>query len=179
MPTPIEILWFTREAGNVIRNHNWQTIRNQTDGHHSYNAAMIYMIMNPDPKMDVLFELLVHDLGERGAGDLPAPARWSDPVLAERYEDLEEKVRSNFGLGGYDDWSTEDMLWIKTCDALEFAMYCLEERHLGNRYSETKLDAVVESLLARYDAIPSQLKPLVQHIINGTIITHRDKDIIG
>lgn len=159
----VERLWFTREAGYVKRNHIWPTLRQQTDGDHSYNAAMIYLTFHPDPQVETVREILTHDTGERGAGDMPAPAKWSDYELRRRYEKAEESIREDWSFPYVNlPGSGEELLWVVLCDKFEFALFCLEELSLGNRYARTRLETIRDSLRNHVvnDEMPKELMPL-------------------
>lgn len=170
IPTKLDQLWFMREAGYVTRNHNWPTLRTQTDGCHSYNAVMIYLIFHPDPNFEAVKVLLMHDAGERGAGDLPAPAKWSNPDLNREYRIAEDKIMSRW-VPLCEELSSEDSLWVALCDRFEFALFCLEEMYLGNRYAEQKLMNVIRSLqgYAHEDKMPKPLMPLWEQVRSRSI----------
>lgn len=181
MKSKLETLWYSREAGHVTRNHAWPTLRNQTDGHHSYNAAMIYLIYNPNPNLETVRELLVHDTGERAAGDAPHPAKQHDPIFRKCYEAMEMRARENYGLGPDEGLFDEDLIWVYCCDMLEFGLFCLEELTLGNQYAREKLNRVIAILEKRIakDAIPEELVPLAESVIHRNIIILNDEECLN
>lgn len=179
MPTLVEKTWFMREAGDVIRNHTWPTLRNQTDGGHSFNAVMIYLIFCPEPTLDVVKVLMTHDCGERGAGDLPAPAKWANPQLNVEYEICEDKVLSKWSPVSV-ELDKEGSIWVRMCDKFEFALFVLEELSFGNRYALSKWRAVVESLRQDVldDVMPKELWPLWEAVRDREHRMIEDKEMV-
>ncbi len=146
MLNKLRTLFFSREAGAVKRNHNWQSQQEQLIGQHSWGALNIYLIFHPHPEMDTVMTLQFHDCGERIAGDLPAPAKWHNPDLNNEYISVEHLALSRNGMQ-VGLLSPEEALWVKACDKLEFMIFAKEELLRGNQYAKPPYDASWKGLM--------------------------------
>lgn len=134
----LELMW---EGGNVKRYHTETTLRTDYVGHHSFNVACIIMHLRPDASAELLKAALMHDVGERRLGDMPAPAKRAMPdypggdSFRTVFGRLEEEHMRAAGLE-FPDLNSEEAWTLKLADALDGMRFCLQERRMGNRLIE-------------------------------------------
>ncbi len=119
-----------REASNVRRCHTLPHHGEYTVGKHSYDAAMLLMVLHPTASVQLLQAVLVHDCGERWTGDTPAPAKWEDGELGKRLQQLENRCLSKLGLTI--QLTTLERKWLAAVDILELLLWCKDQIALGN-----------------------------------------------
>ena len=118
-----------REAGNVLRYHQVPTVGQDSVAQHSWGVAMLICQLKMSPSKELIMSALSHDLGERWAGDIPAPVKWR--IDMTEIEDLEKDVRTALGFGQY--LGDQDTWWLKCCDMLECFLYSHEQIAMGNK----------------------------------------------
>lgn len=113
------------EAGFVQRYHTHPRLARfgQTDGHHSFGVAALMINLHPAPSAELLKACITHDMGERFAGDLPAPVKRDNPELAEEHRALEALMLKRYFFDAYPDLSEHDEAWLKAVDMLECHMF--------------------------------------------------------
>jgi 5'-deoxynucleotidase YfbR-like HD superfamily hydrolase len=118
-------------------------------------------------------------VAERGAGDLPAPAKVARPALRFEYEELEAEIRVRFGLDTC--FSTDEQEWVNACDLIEFLLFMFEERLMGNQYSAPKIKAVSKYLQESLNAgnIPVELDGIIGNILRYGVKPLTDNFILG
>jgi len=121
----------TREAGTVRRAHIIPHHGVYNVAQHSYGAASLLLLLNPDPSIALVKAVLWHDVAERWMGDVPAPVKMRQPELAEMIYDEEERILGALGLA--QDLRTEEVLWLRAVDTLDLWLWSREEEALGNR----------------------------------------------
>jgi hypothetical protein len=144
-----------REGGGVKRCHTFPIHGECTNGHHSWNAASILLILHPNPSMDLLKAMMWHDVAERWVGDLPGPVKFAHPELRSEYVRVEEKFLRRIGIDI--KLTKEEQGWIHGCDRLELWMFLLEQRALGNRYAEMRIADLRVWLRANRADLPEQV----------------------
>ena len=129
-----------REGGMVRRYHTEPHIlRQQNNAEHQWNAAMLLLCLyGPDlpvaKKLRLLTWLLLHDVPERYAGDVPHPAKVGIPGFQEFLTDAEDVVATQMGLD-LPPLSEDERIMVRVCDALEAAWYLFEEAYKGNLHA--------------------------------------------
>lgn len=132
----------TREAGTVRRCHIVPHHGQYNIAQHSYGAVSLLLLLHPEPSLNLIKAVQWHDVGERWLGDMPAPAKWSNPELGAVYEAAEERVLKTLGL--LPDLTEEEVNWLKAVDTLELLLWCREEAALGNATVAPMLRACVD-----------------------------------
>ncbi len=90
---------------------------------HSHGVATIVALLNPKASAELLRAALLHDAGERDAGDLPQPFKQQEPVLAAGHAKLEARFRQE--TTGVDVLlDPEEESWLKLADMLEAIIFC-------------------------------------------------------
>ena len=120
----------TREAGTVRRCHIVPHHGQYNIAQHSYGAVSLVLLLHPNPSLELIKAVQWHDVAERWLGDVPAPAKWSNPELGAAYEEAEERVLKRLGL--FAQLTKEEVAWLKAVDTLELWLWCREEEALGN-----------------------------------------------
>lgn len=115
----------TYEAGKVQRYHTHPRLARfgQTDADHSWGVAALLLQLHPNPSIALLTAAILHDTGERFAGDMPAPVGRDNPALAASHKSLEGDLRRAHVYRGDYQLTDEETLWLKLCDRLECLMY--------------------------------------------------------
>ena len=109
-------------AGGVQRYHaNPGMARlGQTTADHQGRCVQLLLALHPDPSVALIRAVAHHDLGERWAGDLPAPFKQAQPEIAAAHADAEQEFAARaMGWDALDDLSREDLRWLALIDTLE------------------------------------------------------------
>jgi len=109
-------------AGGVQRYHTNPAIARlgQTTADHQGRCVQLLLALHPDPSVALIWALAHHDLGERWAGDLPAPFKQAQPEIAAAHADAEQEFAARaMGWDALDDLSREDVRWLALIDKLE------------------------------------------------------------
>lgn len=135
---------FIYSAGETKRFHTWPVLRERTVAHHSWHVAMLLHLMygqdEPGLTPTLLMAALCHDAAEWKVGDLPSPGKRGMaqhfPDFREKWGEMEESVLSEVAL----DWdkflTDEERRRLKLADSMEGALYCCNERAMGNKLIE-------------------------------------------
>ena len=148
-----------REAGALERAHNVPHHGSYSVGQHSYDAANIILILHPNPSLNLVKAVLWHDAPERFLGDLPAPAKWYNPALADEYRTAEKTVADHMGIQSvFDELTEEDKHWLSAADRLELLLWAQDQEALGNRHVCNLRDNVLEWFGKNHEIIPEPIK---------------------
>jgi 5'-deoxynucleotidase YfbR-like HD superfamily hydrolase len=132
-----------REASSVERCHGTPHHGSYSVGWHSYNAALLLLILHPtlqheleqSPAGKLLLAVLFHDTHERWLGDLYGPAKWKYPELGEAHERAAEDVNRKLGLDFLNDLDAESTAWVKAVDRIELRQWALDQLAGGNQHA--------------------------------------------
>lgn len=120
------------EGGRVRRLHTVPLIQHYDVAQHSWAMAVWMMALNPEASPNLMKAVLIHDVGERYVGDLPAPAKWLIPDVALALKEAEAKALGEMGIG-HIELTEEEREWLRAVDLFELYMFCVEEQRMGNR----------------------------------------------
>lgn len=132
----IERIKYYRDGARVRRYHTLDLLVGETVGHHSCNVALIVSTIVPYPSANLLLAALKHDLAEQHTGDVPATAKWDNPLLKRLLDRVE---------GQHVEEHDEHVLTLsekqalKQADMLDLCFKCLEEINMGNASMERVL----------------------------------------
>ena len=86
-------------SGYVRRYHSNADLAHigDTDAHHHGQVVQIIFQLEPRPSLDLLYEAAHHDCGELDIGDMSAPAKQEDPVMAAMVAAREKSRRAEIG----------------------------------------------------------------------------------
>lgn len=124
------LITMLREASNVTRCHTLPHHGEYTVGKHSYDAAMLLMVLNPEASFSLVKAVLFHDVGERWTGDTPAPAKWADGELGKRLSQLERRCLNRLGLEI--QLTPDEREWLAAVDIIEMLLWCKDQLAMGN-----------------------------------------------
>lgn len=132
-------------AGKVKRYHTEDLLRDQTVAEHSWGVLLLVLLLGGDEITGSLLQAAaLHDCHEKFFGDIPAPAKWSNPEFAKMIKEVEEYYDTMTGIQPLMNSLTEEQRKIlKSADMLEMALYILEERIKGN----TNADVIFWNIL--------------------------------
>jgi len=131
----IDTIRYLRESGNVERAHNMPHHGSYSVGKHCYDMVVLLFQLYPGIPSRALVEAIIyHDAAERTTGDIPAPAKWSNPEMTRHYEEAADRVDSFLGIESNLDY--EDRKWLKALDAFEFYLWCLDQVAFGNQNAQ-------------------------------------------
>lgn len=122
-------LWRT---GLVRRFHTVASAPEQNNAAHQWGVAMLLLALHPAPSFNLLAEALVHDVGEKDGGDVPATAKWANETLAALHDDIEDAYRKEMTC--IYELTDDEMWWLKCADMLELSFYVAHRLNLGDRY---------------------------------------------
>jgi 5'-deoxynucleotidase YfbR-like HD superfamily hydrolase len=125
---------FIMQAGGTLRFHTWPpTIKTQTVAEHSWRVAMLVNLLGPSFGMPIM-AALEHDMAECKIGDLPAPGKRQPDFDRAAWNAMEHRVLEANGYGVATNCLTEEERRIvKLADNCEGALFCIDERMLGNQ----------------------------------------------
>lgn len=127
----------SRMAGLVRRYHTWPVHHTQTVAEHTWQVMRLWCETFGNPRSEVWYYLLIHDLGEVTTGDLPYPIKLNNPKLKAEMDRLELDALNNMGFPDPRRVLTEEeYAQFKFCDLLECAEYAQREVRMGNRFCE-------------------------------------------
>jgi hypothetical protein len=123
-----------REGGQTKRCHTHPALTHYDVAQHCYNMVALLMVLHPKPSMELVTEIMTHDLAERWTGDLPAPVKWRERAFANEAALVEDAVLKNLGYNNQELLSEGDRAWLKALDSLELWLWAQHELYLGNQY---------------------------------------------
>ena len=123
---PVQNLY---EAGRVQRYHAnpWMARFGQTDADHQWGCAALLILLNPSATKELIKAAVLHDCGERWAGDLPYPTKIAAPEVAEAHGVIEHYFAKKAGIPSY-HISDNEAYWLKFVDRLESHFYAMLHR---------------------------------------------------
>lgn len=128
----IDWVEMTRRGGDVVRNHTYPTLLDQTVAQHSFNMACIVLtVTDGEASKELLKACLFHDLHEQYTGDVPAPVKWNNETLHASLYEIQEEFDAGFFIKC--ELTPQEESLLHFADSLEFQIYCCEELMLGNR----------------------------------------------
>lgn len=119
-----------RAGGAVKRYHTFPTLKEQRVDSHSHAVAVWLMSFHPDPSFNLIKAALNHDLAEYDTGDCPANVKWAYPAMDAMLKLAEAHVEDVLSIGS--DLTTDEERWLKLADTMEYCMFSLDERRMGN-----------------------------------------------
>lgn len=111
-------------SGDTTRYHGDNAVIHQIVSAHSWGVAMIIALMHPNPSGSLMKEALLHDVGEKFAGDNPHPAKMAFPELRRASKVAEAYHRDALSVP-VATLSDSDAEWLQFADMAECALYCL------------------------------------------------------
>jgi 5'-deoxynucleotidase YfbR-like HD superfamily hydrolase len=129
-------------GGMVERFHTGQTITTRTVGQHTFNMLVIADNVFEGETPDWLSKaILYHDLHEVFTGDIPWPVK-QRPALKEAIDHMEHEINVEYGL----TVKLTDVQYrmLKAIDMLEFLLYLMQERALGNSNHPELMDRAAD-----------------------------------
>jgi len=132
----------TWETGQVTRYHANPRLSktNQTIADHSWGVAMILLLLCPTIPKNLLVAALVHDCGERFAGDLPSSFKRQFPGLAEQHAELEKSLCYENGVPFILELDEISTAWLHFADRLESFIFMREH---GQLWDEERVDELM------------------------------------
>ena len=131
-------------ASRVERYHTWPTLHRETVAEHTFGVLRIYREIfgfgDGHRDLDVIAEIIDHDLDELHTGDLPFPVKMRYPQLREalRGPTLDARDKLKIEDNGLDQ---DQKTRIKICDMLQMWQFGKIERRMGNLFA---LDIVTD-----------------------------------
>lgn len=131
----------------ISRYHLKRTSRPQNVGEHSARVAMLVSLVSPACSANVLKAALLHDISELATGDVPSPAKWANPALAQELRRVSGDFEALHGLRI--DLTDDEARLLKWADLADGCLFCIEELRFGNstmagtfgRYSQALVKA--------------------------------------
>lgn len=153
-----------REGGHTIRAHTMQYTGPYNVAIHSYNAATMLLLLNPNASTNLIKAVLWHDVPERWTGDVPAPAKWKSPLLKATLDVLETKILDKLGVGTvFLELTPDEQYWLLGVDLLELYVWSQEQLQMGNPTMGELSRRVLQAVLLRAERIP---KPVLEIVAN-------------
>jgi len=111
-------------TGQTVRYHcNPLMARlHQTDADHSWGVAMIILKLHPNPSRNLVAQAIVHDAGEKWAGDLSYPFKRRHPEIGKAHAQAELNLAHAHGIPQF-ELTPEEHDWLRFADRLECQLY--------------------------------------------------------
>ncbi len=136
-----------RHGGNVKRHHNYPIIGEQRVAAHTWGMLVLAERLYYDEFIEssqLVMGILYHDVAEYKTGDIPANAKWASPLLTHELDILKQKAMKLLRIAAHLSKTEERIL--KICDYLELALFSLEQRTMGNSYSDRPFWKIMDRL---------------------------------
>jgi len=107
-------------TGQTVRYHTNPVMSrlHQTDADHSWGVAMIILKLHPNPSRNLLGQAIVHDCGEKWAGDLSYPFKRMYPDVGHAHADAEKQLALDHKIPQF-ELTPEEKKWLAFADRLE------------------------------------------------------------
>lgn len=164
MSRPVEISpdnWrvsVMREASRVEREHTMPHHGSYTNGQHSYDMATLLIMFHPEPSMDLMKAVLLHNVPDRYTGDVPEPAQQSDGEFGKRMAIMAVRIKQSLGISF--DLTDQDRVWLRALDKTEQFLWAKEQIMMGNHNAQARVGQLASWF--QHNAIPVQLKTFLE-----------------
>lgn len=151
-----------REGGAVERCHTTPHIGEYSNAKHQWGAAMLYLqLRGATAEGDTVTAILTHDLGERWAGDVPAPAKWAlSKSWLRELERNEKKCLDYLGIGV--GLSEAEWRWVRGVDLLDLFLWAHEQVNMGNRSCERIIANILAYVYEHHADYPGPIHAVLQ-----------------
>lgn len=107
-------------TGQTVRYHTNPVMSrlHQTDADHSWGVAIIILALHPNPSRNLVAQAIVHDCGEKWAGDLSYPFKRMYPEIGHNHAEAEKQLAMDHGIPQFHLDPTE-VEWLRFADRLE------------------------------------------------------------
>lgn len=111
-------------TGQTVRYHTNPVMArlHQTDADHSWGVAMIILKLHPNPSRNLIAQAIVHDSGEKWAGDLSYPFKKMYPEIGLEHVYAEKQLALDHKIPQY-ELTSEEQTWLRLADRLECHLY--------------------------------------------------------
>ena len=117
--------------------------------------------------------IMAHDIPEGWLGDIPLPTMHFTPGLKGAMKWGENRILRDLGLHSADSLSTEMQAMVHAVDRLEFYMWALEQRAMGNRYVDEAIKYMDTRLTS--DALPGEAFKFFIRLKTWDVVPKQDK----
>ena len=156
-----------RCGGATQRCHNIRHIGEYSNAAHSWGVAMLMWYLWPQDFPKLAIYCLSHDVPEGWVGDIPSPTLRHVPGLADSLKEIEAGINRDLGLPGERDGLTpEEHAKLKACDRMEFWLWTLEQRTLGNHFVIGAQSSVEQTM----QDMPEPALSVYRHIKRGNLL---------
>ena len=107
-------------TGQTVRYHTNPVMSrlHQTDADHSWGVCMIIVSLHPNPSRNLLGQAIVHDCGEKWAGDLSYPFKRMYPQIGRDHAEAEKQLAMDHRIPQF-ELTKEESEWLRFADRLE------------------------------------------------------------
>lgn len=151
-----------REGGAVERCHTLPHIGSYNNAQHQWGAAMLYLQLRGDTaQFKTVKAIMVHDLGERWVGDIPAPSKWSmSNKTALEISSMEDRCLCHLGV--HEELDEDETKWLKAVDLLDLFLWANNQLNTGNRACQQLIDNIAAHL--NRPEIQKEIPPAVMEV---------------
>jgi 5'-deoxynucleotidase YfbR-like HD superfamily hydrolase len=127
-------------SGQTMRYHTVPQMGRQSVAEHTWRAMVLAHTLWPGMlSKEGLLWLMYHDSPEQELGDMPAPAKWNWPILADYYNQHEWQIEQELEIKDhYDDMSSNEKHITAMCDMLECIDYTAHRIMQGDHSYEAR-----------------------------------------
>lgn len=147
-----------RRAAGVKRYHTFPIIGEQTVGHHTLNMLVMLFLLHPEPDIELVKAIVLHDFAEHILGDAPSPGLRQHSLYRRVYEIAQSKI-----LPRYKPLQSEltqgERHWLDALDRLEAYFFAHDQYQLGNKNALEILFNLVA--LFREGSVPEKIREII------------------
>ncbi len=134
--TPFQRVMAIRTGGNTERCHGIRHVGSYSVGLHSWNVAMLMLVLWPGDFPRLVTYCLTHDIPEAWVGDIPAPTKRYCPEIKTACNRMEDEIFLRLNLSNGAALPKEDRAKLKACDHLELYLWAREQTYGGNMHAD-------------------------------------------
>lgn len=107
-------------TGQTVRYHTNPVMSrlHQTNADHSWGVAMIILSLHPNPSRNLVAQAVIHDCGEKWAGDLSYPFKRMYPGIGRNHAEAEKQLAMSHQIPQF-ELTKEESEWLRFADRLE------------------------------------------------------------
>ena len=136
-----------RFGGKVERCHVIPHAQSYSVASHAWGTAILLRYLWPRDFPRLVLYALTHDIPEIFVGDIPAPTMKYSENVRNAVNAIHTKINKSLDLPTVGDFIASDLEKIKTCDRLEFYLWCRDEISYGNQYPQDPYQEIRQYLL--------------------------------
>lgn len=152
--TTLEKIIQSRLGLKVERCHNIPHVGSYNVAQHTTGMLLLAWHLYWKDFSDLAPVIMAHDIPEGWIGDIPSPTIHFTPGLKDALKYGEDRILAELALPTVDQLTVEQQAMVHAVDRLEFYLWALEQKAMGNRYVDEAIKYMNTRLTA--DNLPGE-----------------------